>query len=133
MNAPLYAVVLAGGVGSRFWPLSTPSRPKQLLPLVTAHTMLDSSHHGLPLLVLQVYVEITDATFGHTLFFHELFAQSPIFSGCFSYQVQIFVYWNCFYFCRFDTFYSRHRMEFSAVATLNKLRLAIRPVHWQPM
>lgn len=29
-----WAVVLAGGVGSRFWPLSTPQRPKQLLPLV---------------------------------------------------------------------------------------------------
>jgi mannose-1-phosphate guanylyltransferase len=30
-----WCVVLAGGVGSRFWPLSTPSRPKQLLPLVS--------------------------------------------------------------------------------------------------
>jgi mannose-1-phosphate guanylyltransferase len=29
----LWAVVLAGGVGSRFWPVSTPARPKQLLPL----------------------------------------------------------------------------------------------------
>lgn len=29
-----WAVVLAGGVGSRFWPLSTPERPKQLLPLI---------------------------------------------------------------------------------------------------
>ncbi|HEX2716078.1 MAG TPA: mannose-1-phosphate guanylyltransferase [Gemmatimonadaceae bacterium] len=29
-----WAVVLAGGVGTRFWPLSTPARPKQLLPLV---------------------------------------------------------------------------------------------------
>jgi mannose-1-phosphate guanylyltransferase len=29
-----WAVILAGGVGSRFWPLSTPQRPKQLLPLV---------------------------------------------------------------------------------------------------
>lgn len=38
--APLWAVVLAGGVGSRFWPLSTPERPKQLLPLVTAEPML---------------------------------------------------------------------------------------------
>jgi mannose-1-phosphate guanylyltransferase len=28
-----WAVVLAGGSGSRFWPLSTPSTPKQLLPL----------------------------------------------------------------------------------------------------
>jgi mannose-1-phosphate guanylyltransferase len=30
-----WVVVLAGGVGSRFWPLSTPERPKQLLPLVS--------------------------------------------------------------------------------------------------
>jgi mannose-1-phosphate guanylyltransferase len=36
-------VVLAGGVGSRFWPLSTPDRPKQLLPLVTDAPMLRDS------------------------------------------------------------------------------------------
>ena len=35
-----WAVVLAGGIGSRFWPLSTPSRPKQLLPLVTSEPLL---------------------------------------------------------------------------------------------
>jgi len=35
-----WAVVLAGGVGSRFWPLSTPSRPKQLLPLVSSQPLL---------------------------------------------------------------------------------------------
>jgi len=35
-----WAVVLAGGVGSRFWPLSTPSRPKQLLPLVSETPLL---------------------------------------------------------------------------------------------
>lgn len=29
----LWTVILAGGVGSRFWPASTPSHPKQLLPL----------------------------------------------------------------------------------------------------
>jgi mannose-1-phosphate guanylyltransferase len=29
-----WAVILAGGSGSRFWPLSTPSSPKQLLPLL---------------------------------------------------------------------------------------------------
>ncbi len=40
MTPPLYAVVLAGGVGSRFWPLSTPDRPKQLLPLITGQAML---------------------------------------------------------------------------------------------
>jgi mannose-1-phosphate guanylyltransferase len=35
-----WAVVLAGGVGSRFWPLSTPELPKQLLPLVTDKPLL---------------------------------------------------------------------------------------------
>jgi mannose-1-phosphate guanylyltransferase len=40
MTVPLYAVVLAGGVGSRFWPLSTPERPKQLLPLIGDAPML---------------------------------------------------------------------------------------------
>jgi mannose-1-phosphate guanylyltransferase len=35
-----WAVVLAGGVGSRFWPVSTPARPKQLLPLLSAQPML---------------------------------------------------------------------------------------------
>lgn len=28
-----WAVILAGGSGTRFWPLSTPSQPKQVLPL----------------------------------------------------------------------------------------------------
>lgn len=35
-----WVVILAGGVGSRFWPLSTPSRPKQLLPLATDEPLL---------------------------------------------------------------------------------------------
>ena len=30
----MWAIVLAGGIGSRFWPLSTPDRPKQLLKLI---------------------------------------------------------------------------------------------------
>ncbi|HET6679746.1 MAG TPA: sugar phosphate nucleotidyltransferase [Gemmatimonadaceae bacterium] len=46
-----WAVVLAGGVGSRFWPLSTPRRPKQLLSLVGARPMLEESLHRLRPLV----------------------------------------------------------------------------------
>jgi mannose-1-phosphate guanylyltransferase len=38
-----WAVVLAGGVGSRFWPLSTPTKPKQLLPLVSTEPLLAES------------------------------------------------------------------------------------------
>lgn len=40
MTQQLWAVVLAGGIGSRFWPLSTSARPKQLLPLVDDRPML---------------------------------------------------------------------------------------------
>jgi len=33
-DAVIWAIVLAGGIGSRFWPLSSPEQPKQLLRLV---------------------------------------------------------------------------------------------------
>ena len=36
----VWAVVLAGGAGTRFWPLSTPERPKQLLPLAGDRPLL---------------------------------------------------------------------------------------------
>ncbi len=46
----LWTVILAGGVGSRFWPISTPTLPKQLLPLVTGQPMLrDAVDRLLPL------------------------------------------------------------------------------------
>ena len=51
MASPLYAVVLAGGIGSRFWPLSTPMRPKQLLPLIGDAPMLADTVARLVLLV----------------------------------------------------------------------------------
>ena len=38
-----WAVVLAGGIGSRFWPISTPERPKQLLPLATEEPLLSDA------------------------------------------------------------------------------------------
>jgi mannose-1-phosphate guanylyltransferase len=36
----LYITILAGGIGSRFWPASTPSRPKQLLPLASPNPLI---------------------------------------------------------------------------------------------
>jgi mannose-1-phosphate guanylyltransferase len=39
-DAPLWAVILAGGIGSRFWPLSSPGRPKQLLALVSERPLI---------------------------------------------------------------------------------------------
>src|SRR3989475_3633198 len=34
------AAILAGGSGTRFWPLSTPEQPKQLLPLTGDRPLL---------------------------------------------------------------------------------------------
>jgi mannose-1-phosphate guanylyltransferase len=44
MSSPsLYVLILAGGSGERFWPLSRKSRPKQLLSLFGGETLLEST------------------------------------------------------------------------------------------
>ena len=40
MNHDVYAVIMAGGSGERFWPLSTPECPKQFLRLVDGKSLL---------------------------------------------------------------------------------------------
>ncbi len=35
-----WVVLLAGGIGSRFWPASTPQRPKQFLPLASSQPLI---------------------------------------------------------------------------------------------
>ncbi|MCX6867187.1 MAG: mannose-1-phosphate guanylyltransferase [Verrucomicrobia bacterium] len=46
-----YALILAGGSGSRFWPLSRHTRPKQLLDLFGTGTLLEQAIHRLDGLV----------------------------------------------------------------------------------
>lgn len=43
MSSKIYPVILSGGSGSRLWPLSRESYPKQLLPLAGPHTMLQET------------------------------------------------------------------------------------------
>jgi mannose-1-phosphate guanylyltransferase len=43
METPLYVLILAGGSGERFWPLSRKSRPKQLLSLFSERTLLEDT------------------------------------------------------------------------------------------
>src|SRR2546423_14186338 len=43
MPNPLYALILAGGSGERFWPLSRRTRPKQLLRLVSPQPLLEQA------------------------------------------------------------------------------------------
>jgi mannose-1-phosphate guanylyltransferase len=56
-------VVLAGGVGSRFWPVSTPAAPKQLLPLATDAPMLvDTLERLAPLVPPERTLVLTSAS-----------------------------------------------------------------------
>ncbi len=40
-------VIMAGGVGTRFWPLSQKKKPKQFLPIVSDKTMIEETIHRL--------------------------------------------------------------------------------------
>ncbi|MGB9699074.1 MAG: mannose-1-phosphate guanylyltransferase [Thermodesulfobacteriota bacterium] len=40
---PVYAVIMAGGGGTRFWPWSREKTPKQLLPIVSSRTMIEET------------------------------------------------------------------------------------------
>ena len=61
----MYAVILAGGGGTRLWPLSTPERPKPFLPLLGARSLLQLTAARLDGLVSprDRYV-VTDARYG---------------------------------------------------------------------
>src|SRR5436305_2935623 len=43
MPNAIYALILAGGSGERFWPLSRKARPKQLLRLISDETLLEQT------------------------------------------------------------------------------------------
>ena len=45
MESSIYGVLLAGGSGTRFWPLSTKDQPKQFLSLVEEETMIQTTDH----------------------------------------------------------------------------------------
>lgn len=55
-----WAVVLAGGVGSRFWPLSSAARPKQFLPLAGPQPLIaDALARVLPLIPAERVLVVT--------------------------------------------------------------------------
>jgi mannose-1-phosphate guanylyltransferase len=56
-----YAVIMAGGVGTRFWPLSRRSRPKQFLPIAGPKTMIEETVERLrPLVPSSSILTISD-------------------------------------------------------------------------
>ncbi len=59
----LYALIMAGGGGTRLWPLSRKTRPKQLLPLIEEHSMFRASVERLiPILSAERVFVVTGAS-----------------------------------------------------------------------
>lgn len=55
-------MILAGGVGSRFWPASTPGRPKQILPLASEQPLIRDTVERIVPLVPQERLRILTGT-----------------------------------------------------------------------
>jgi mannose-1-phosphate guanylyltransferase len=44
MNKNYYAIIMAGGIGSRFWPISRTSHPKQFIDILGTGKTLDTKY-----------------------------------------------------------------------------------------
>lgn len=72
----LWAVVFAGGIGTRFWPLSTAKRPKQVLALVNERPLISDTILRLrPLIPPERVLVVTSADIVDTL--HEAIPEVP--------------------------------------------------------
>ena len=54
-------LLLAGGGGTRLWPLSSRARPKQFLPLVSARSLLADTAERVSPLSSEIFVATTEA------------------------------------------------------------------------
>ncbi|MEX0773060.1 MAG: mannose-1-phosphate guanylyltransferase [Balneolales bacterium] len=60
----VYALIMAGGIGSRFWPKSRKAKPKQFLNLIGDKTMLqNTANRILPLIPVERTLVITNASY----------------------------------------------------------------------
>ncbi len=72
----MWAVVFAGGIGTRFWPMSTPRRPKQVLALVNERPLIaDTIARLAPLVPAERVLVVTSADIADTL--HEAIPEVP--------------------------------------------------------
>ena len=54
MNKNNYAIIMAGGVGNRFWPKSKKSLPKQFIDILnTGETLIQSTLKDYPIVLEQ--------------------------------------------------------------------------------
>ncbi|MEO6348608.1 MAG: mannose-1-phosphate guanylyltransferase [Aquaticitalea sp.] len=72
-NKNYYAILMAGGVGSRFWPMSTQDFPKQFHDMLgTGDTLIQKTFHRLATLIPQENIFILTNELYHDLVFEQL-------------------------------------------------------------
>lgn len=75
-NNDIFAVIMAGGKGERFWPQSRKSRPKQLLKLISKLTLIEQTVNRLkPLVPSENIIIITNVDYVDPM--HELLTDIP--------------------------------------------------------
>lgn len=75
-STAMWAVIFAGGIGTRFWPLSTPKRPKQVLALVNERPLIaDTIMRLSPLVPAERVLVVTSADIVDAL--HEAIPEVP--------------------------------------------------------
>ena len=52
----MITIIIAGGSGTRLWPLSTPNKPKQLLGLIDEKTMIQNTYDRSKAFADEVYI-----------------------------------------------------------------------------
>ncbi len=70
----MIAIIIAGGSGTRLWPLSTPDYPKHLLKLTNEKSLLQNTYERACLVADKVYV-ISEAS--HVEFIYEQLSELP--------------------------------------------------------
>ena len=68
----LHAIIMAGGVGTRLWPVSTKRRPKQILPLFGSKTLLKLTYERLRRGMAADYLWITTSKENFSAVRHQL-------------------------------------------------------------
>ncbi len=65
MDSKKYCVIMAGGIGSRFWPISRGSKPKQFLDILgTGKTFIRSTFERfLPVVPVENFLVVTNASY----------------------------------------------------------------------
>ena len=64
MMDDMIVVIIAGGSGTRLWPLSTPEYPKHLLKLIGEESLLQSAYHRAKKISDDIYV-VTEVSHAH--------------------------------------------------------------------